>query len=79
MAQDPSRQADGVPWALRANPGWTVLKIHGRAPRAAALRGYPPPRVEPSERPTMRPIKYVQVRHDDGRWYEAELLDQHRA
>ena len=26
----------------------------------------------------MRPIKYVQVRHDDGRWYEAELLDQRR-
>ena len=27
----------------------------------------------------MRPVKYVQVRHDDGRWYEAELLDQHRS
>ena len=26
----------------------------------------------------MRPVKYVLVRHDDGRWYEAELLDQHR-
>ena len=26
----------------------------------------------------MRPVKYVQVLHDDGRWYEAELLDQHR-
>ena len=25
------------------------------------------------------PVKYVQVRHDDGRWYEAELLDQHRS
>ena len=27
----------------------------------------------------MRPVKYVQVRHDDGRWYVAELLDQHRS
>jgi hypothetical protein len=26
----------------------------------------------------MRAVKYVQVRHDDGQWYEAELLDQHR-
>ena len=25
------------------------------------------------------PVKYVQVRHDDGQWYEAELLDQHRS
>ena len=24
------------------------------------------------------PPKYVQVRHDDGQWYEAQLLDQHR-
>jgi hypothetical protein len=27
----------------------------------------------------MRPVKYVQVRHDDGGWYAAELLDQHRS
>ena len=27
----------------------------------------------------MRPVMYVQVLHDDGRWYVAELLDQHRA
>jgi hypothetical protein len=25
------------------------------------------------------PVKYVRVRHDDGQWYEAELLDQHRS
>jgi hypothetical protein len=25
------------------------------------------------------PVKYVQVLHDDGRWYVAELLDQHRS
>jgi hypothetical protein len=25
------------------------------------------------------PAKYVQVLHDDGRWYVAELLDQHRS
>ena len=27
----------------------------------------------------MRTVKYVHVLHDDGRWYEAELLDQHRS
>ena len=25
------------------------------------------------------PVTYVQVLHDDGRWYLAELLDQHRS
>jgi hypothetical protein len=25
------------------------------------------------------PTTYVRVLHDDGRWYEAELLDQHRS
>jgi len=24
----------------------------------------------------MHPVKYVQVRHGDGRWYDAELLDR---
>jgi hypothetical protein len=25
------------------------------------------------------PVKYVLVRHDDGCWYAAELLGQHRS
>ncbi|MEP6762389.1 MAG: hypothetical protein ABJA93_13620 [Sporichthyaceae bacterium] len=27
----------------------------------------------------MRTVRYVQVLHGNGRWYEARLLDQHRS
>lgn len=71
-------------WSLRANREQAVLlDAHGSVGMnrqyCATRQQFDDRSTRPTKGSDLPPATHVQVLHDDGQWYEADLLDQHRS